>query len=182
MLAVVCTIPGAVQAQGEPPAACSGKAALFTSDRGTKLWVVRRGEMTMPENPLRPLSRDNAVVLQVVVNGRLATAVGTDYANLRQGGAVRDVEREGAEPVRWIEGFDGLPPALRVVAEDGSVLIGPMRFASCEDAPTAKAVAPVTPKAAAAASSRRKKQEAAPEPPGMPKGAIDGLALPPGIR
>lgn len=179
------TAAGAQDGPKSPEPSCAGKAALFQTEKGLKLWVVRRGEMKLPENPLRPLSDEHALVLQVVVNGRSATAFGPDFANLRQGGAARDVERQGVEPIRWEDGSAPLPDQLRVVAEDGSVLIGPMRFAGCEDPPAAKAVAPVAAaRLAPGAGQRSKKKVAEPagrEPPGMPQGAINGLSLPHGV-
>ena len=192
----VMVIPVVVSAQGPapdavtPPAAvaaplpidCESKAAVYQGAKGLKLWVLRRGTMVLAENPLRPLSRDEAVVLDVVVNGRRATAVGPDVVNQRQGGSPKAVEREGREPIRWAE--SGLPPpALRVVAEDGHVLLGPMPFGGCEDPPTAKAVVDKPVKAERADAPKRKGSRGAaagadPLPGHLPQGALQGLSLP----
>lgn len=192
--AVLATAPNAL-AQPAPdgaapaPADCAPKAALYQSGKGLKLWVLRQGTLVLAENPLRPLSRDEAVVLEVVVNGRRATAYGPDLDNLRQGGSLKSVEREGREPVRWAEGR-AAPAALRVVAEDGRVLIGPMAFAGCEESPAAKAIADKPPpkaerpargkgqgkgKAAAPAAAGAAD---APPPAHLPQGALQGLSLP----
>ena len=112
---------------------CPGYAALFTSDKGLKLWVLRRGTMT-ERNPLRPLSQDSLLVMDVVVNGRSASAYGPDPLRLQQGGAVPEIERQNG-PISWRSALDVLPPAIRVVASDGTVLVGPMTFVACGDAP-----------------------------------------------
>lgn len=169
------------------PADCAPKAALY-SGKGLKLWVLRQGALVLAENPLRPLSRDEAVVLEVVVNGRRATAYGPDMNNLRQGGSLKSVEREGREPVRWAEGRTA-PAALRVVAEDGRVLAGPLAFGGCEEPPAAKAIVdrPVKAERPARGKGQGKGKGAgtpaaagadAPPPAHLPQGALQGLSLP----
>lgn len=185
------TVPPAVSpptAQPEAPAPldCAPKAAIYQAGKSAKIWVVRQGILVLAENPLRPLTRDEAVVLDVVVNGRRATAFGPDLNHLRQGGSPASLEREGREPIRWSE--SGVAPAaIRVVAEDGRVLLGPMRFGGCEDAPVAKAVADKPVQAEKPARGARKPKAAAagqdesssgPAPARLPQGAIDGLSLP----
>lgn len=160
------------------PVACGAKAALFaTGPKGPRLWVVRHGEMQR-DNPLRPLTPDRLVVLEVVVNNRLATAYGPDHGHLRQGGALRDLEQEAVEPIRWRAGPDGLPAGLRIVGEDGSVLLDGLRFLECADAPKARAV----PSAQRVQGSDRPDRKAAEERSrrrqGLPQGAMEGLSLP----
>lgn len=180
--------PGDAPAQEEArpiPDGCAGRAALYAGGpKSTKIWVVRRGSMVMAENPLRPMSRDRALVLQVVVNGRLATAFGPDPQHLRQGGAPVDIERLGAEPIRWAKDDTPTPPALRVVADDGTVLLGPLPFVECADPPSAKPVA--ARRAEKPAPIERRPTGAAaravpegPSIPGLPQGALQGLDLPP---
>ena len=177
--------PGGASAQNEAassPATCGPRAALYQAGKGPKVWVIRRGTMVLAENPLRPLSADEAVVLDVVVNGRRATAHGPDLDHLRQGGTPKAVEREGREPIRWAD--DGpAAPSIRVIAEDGRVLLGPMAFAGCEDAPGAKPVVDAPVKAEAPAKGRRRGKEAATGddpmmPAHLPQGALPGLSLP----
>lgn len=168
----------ALAEEGAPPAAdCGPKAGLYVAAKGLRLWVTRRGEMGR-ENPLRPLSPERLVVLQVVVNGRTATAYGPDYETLQQGGAPRDLERDAADPIRWEPGADGLPPTLRVVGEDGAVLIDAMRFTECVEAPKARLAAPSRPPADPDKPSRRAAEERSRPRPGLPQGAMDGLSLP----
>jgi hypothetical protein len=161
------------------PIECAPQAALYQAEKGTKLWVLRQGRMVLAENPLRPLSQDEAVVLEVVVNGRRATAWGPDLQNLRQGGTPKSVEQEGREPIRWDE--KGPPPAaIRVVAEDGRVLLGPMPFGGCEQAPAAKMVADKPPPRAARGKGGKAAAAAANDSPPahLPQGALEGLSLP----
>lgn len=115
--------------------ACPGRAGLYASDKGLRVWVLRQGSVT-ERNPLRPLSRENLLVLEVVANGRLATAFGPDSANLAGGGAAPELERANGA-IRWSPSSDQLPETIRVVASDGSVLIGPLPFRECGDAPKA---------------------------------------------
>ncbi|TDR93551.1 hypothetical protein [Enterovirga rhinocerotis] len=180
--------PAAVQGEAASPARpkdCTPQAAVYAdpAPKGVKLWVLRQGTMVLPENPLRPLSRDEAVVFEVVVNGRRASAWGPDSHHLRQGGALQALEREASGPIRWADA--GEPPAaIRVVAEDGRPLLGPLAFGGCEDAPDAKPVAMPTPKKERPARTRPGRNEAGPAPGGpssgshLPQGALDGLSLP----
>ena len=195
-LAAAAQADGAAPApvQGEaatPPAAappapidCAPKAAAYRAEKGMKLWLMRQGSMVLAENPLRPLARDEAVVLDVVVNGRRATAFGLDFDNLHQGGTPKSVERLGREPIAWKEAAVA-PSSLRVVAEDGRILLGPMPFAGCEDAPAAKPVVdkPVAAeKPAKPRKGQRKPKQAAPSPDSggpsrLPQGALSNPSL-----
>ena len=170
------------------PAACGAQAALFSADRGLKVWVTRRGAAER-DNPLRPLTPDRLVVLQVVVNGRLATAVGLDYDSLHQGRAPPQVERDMSQPIRWEPSVDGMPGLFTIVADDGTVMIGPMRFAECADAPAAKTVTAPASKTDPKGVRRQSREPRAGEPrtgeaaadrPNLPKGAIPSLSLPKG--
>lgn len=186
-LALAALVASAATAQARNEAAtpsCSPKAALYAVEKGAKVWITRRGRMEF-ENPLRPLTPERLVVYQVVVNGRIATAYGPDASLLRQGGAPQQLEREVA-PIKWQGGADGLPGELRIVAEDGRVLVGALRFVECAEAPSAKVVAPrrPDPKSSAAADGRAAptaaERNAARQRPGFPQGAVEGLTLPQG--
>lgn len=174
---LLCCGPALAQ-DGPATGDCGAKAGLYTAAKGLKLWITRRGEMDR-ENVLRPLSKERLVVLQVVVNGRVATAYGPDYGNLRQGGAPRDLERDGQDPIRWEPGADGLPRVLRVVGEDGAVLIDALRFTECGDAPKARVAAPARRRPDPDTPDRKAAEGRARERPGLPQGAMDGLSLSP---
>jgi hypothetical protein len=184
--------PAMAQAPGPAPldprpagqaSECGGKAALYAAGK-VQVWVTRRGTL-QEDNPLRPLSPATLTVLQVVVNGRSATAFGPDFEHMRQGGAPARLAEAAGHPITWDSGPQNCPAAFRVVAEDGRVLLGPLTFQSCGDAPAAAAEAPVRasrPRARPAGEGRRNEGEAG-DRPGLPQGAIPsggkgGLSLP----
>lgn len=163
------------EAEADPAAGC-GSAAAFYSGRGASLWVTRRGTM-LDDNPLRPLSRDALLVLQVHVNRRLATAFGPDLDNLRQGGPPQALEKASGHPIAWDPAPMAVPRSLRIVGEDGAVLLGPLQFQSCGPAPPASAASTPPSRAAGEAAERRRPAPApAAEKPrpnlSLPQGAI----------
>lgn len=163
--------------------ACGAQAARYATEKGFALWVTRRGTM-LQENPLRPLTPARFVILQVVVNGRLATAFGPDYARLQQGFSPGDLEKDGAAKISWVEGADELPPTIQVVGDDGGALFGPMRFVACGEAPKTKVAA--SPRPTPKPEPRPKGRNTAGGPdrdkvaPRMPEGALPGLSIPKG--
>ena len=163
-----------------PAPSCGAEAGLYGSG-GLKLWVTRRGTIEQ-ENPLRPLSRETLLVLQVAVNGRLATAYGPDADHLRQGSAPARLEEASGHPVRWAPDGAELPASLRIVAEDGTVLLGPLAFQSCGPAPRAvpQAAAKPVPPPKGRPNPPAASAPASGAPPGLslPQGAIGGMTLP----
>lgn len=115
---------------------CSGRAGIYGREKGLRVWVLRQGSMQERNNPLRPLSRERIMVLEVVANGRLATAFGPDAANLTGGGAAPELERLNS-PIRWSPPGDQFPDTIRVISADGSPVIGPLPFRECGEAPRA---------------------------------------------
>lgn len=171
------------QAQAAPPSAtspraaagpadCGGRAAIYSVEKGPKIWVLRRGTLVQ-DNPLRPLSNDVATVLEIVVKGRLASAYGPDFQSMHQGGPPRSLEEANGHTVAW-EGELGTPPdSIRVVSDDGAVVLGPLRFGGCEDAP--KVAAPAAARKPEAGAGRRPTKPAPRElPPGLhiPQGLV----------
>ena len=150
---------------------CDTKAALYATEKGFKIWVTRRGMMTQ-ENPLRPLSPETKLVLEVAVNGRIATAHGADFASLQRSGPPQELELTSVGPIRWEPGLNGMPSTLRVVAEDGSLILGPLRFASCGEAPKIAPVSAKRPARKAAPKSGSGTESAAPPGLVLPQGAI----------
>ncbi len=114
--------------------ACPDRAALYSGDRGVRLWATRLGSM-MPENPLRPLSGNRLAVLQVIVNGRLATAYGPDTDHMQQGAAPKQLEGLVGTAIAWSPPEEPYPETFRIVTADGSPVLGPLRFQDCGDAP-----------------------------------------------
>lgn len=170
-------VPARSVPAASPPAArasaaeCGAKAVAYGAEKGFRLWVTRKG-VQVQENPLRPLSPERAIVLQVVVNGRLATAYGPDFDNLHRGGAPKALEEANGHSIEWEPVASGLPATLRVVSDDGRVILGPLAFQECGTAPK---VAPVATKRPAADQARKGSPESAPglrDLPGFPQGAI----------
>jgi hypothetical protein len=153
----------------EAGADCGTRAALYTAEKGFKLWVTRRGTM-IEENPLRPLSPEPKLVLEVAVNGRIATAHGADFDHLQRGGPPSQLEETSVGPIRWEPKMEGVPATMRVVADDGRIVLGPLRFVECGEAPK---IAPVTAKRPA----RKPTPKGDPAPSSQ---APPGLALPQG--
>lgn len=153
------------------PADCQGRAGLYAGN-GLKIWVVRTGSLTW-ENPLRPLTPEKTLVLQVSVNGRLGTAYGPDHEHLRQGASTRWLEEETGGSVRWEDGNRSLPSAIRVVAEDGTVLLGPLEWQSCGDAPRAS-----EPAAGARSSSQAPRPSTPRSEPSRPRSNLPQGAIP----
>jgi hypothetical protein len=162
--------PAPLQGEAASPgsaATCGSLAALYLAPGNLKIWVTRRGTMVQ-DNPLRPLTNDRFVILQIVVNNRLASAYGPDYANLRRAGPPQTLEAAGGTRISWQDGTDALPPSLRVVTEDGSIVLDSIAFSACAEAP----------KVAAPAPAAKRPRKPAPEAGGAP--ARPGIALPQG--
>ena len=163
------------------PAECEGKAALYTAGK-IQVWVTRKGSMR-EDNPLRPLSPETLTVLQVAVNGRLASAVGRNFDQMRQGDAPNRLQEASGYPIVWDENAQSFPTSFRVVAEDGRLRLGPLVFQSCGDAPAAVAEKPRPPRATSRSAGEGRRGDSGGNRPGLPQGAIPsngsgGLSLP----
>ncbi len=113
-----------------PSRECGTQAALYGAG-AQKVWVTRIGTVSW-RNPLRPMAPESLQVVQVAVNGRAGSAYGPDFETLQQGDPAG---LGGADPVRWAGALGDVPPTLRVIADDGRVLVGPLDFVSCGAAP-----------------------------------------------
>ncbi|NNM72296.1 hypothetical protein [Enterovirga aerilata] len=169
-----------VPAEPRSPAECGPRAALYGAGK-VRVWVLRKGTLR-EENPLRPLSPETLTVLQVVVNGRSATAFGPNFEEMRQGGAPARLEEASGSSIAWESGKENLPASFRVVSEDGRVLLGPLTFQSCADAPAVAAEKPASRTRSGGGEARRPARDAESRP-GLPQGAIPsdgggGLSLP----
>lgn len=177
---LLSALPSAAQTNPPNPAStptaeagadCDTRAALYTAEKGFKLWVTRRGTMTQ-DNPLRPLSPEPKLVLEVAVNGRIATAHGADFAHLQRSGPPSQLEETSVGPIRWEPKMEGMPATMKVVADDGRVVLGPLRFVECGEAP--KIAAATAKRPARKAPSQRGPAPSSQAPPGLalPQGAI----------
>ena len=172
-IVVACLAALPAGARADVPS-CGARAGLYASEAGLKVWVTRVGSL-VPDDPLRPLSKDPLLVLQVVVNARAATAYGPDPQHLVQAVGPRQVEEIYAAPVRWTA--EPLPDTLRVSSPDGSLVLEALRFQECGDAP--KATRGVSPDAPAPARDRPQPASAPRPSRPMPQGAIRDLNLRP---
>ena len=74
---------------------------------------MRRGSMSL-QNALRPLSGATpAVVLQVTISGKVATAHGPDFEEMRRGGPPQQLEEESGSRIMWDKHLGALPRTIR---------------------------------------------------------------------
>lgn len=178
----------ALEATGVAGAACGPKAARYAGENGLALWVTRQGTMSL-DNPLRPSSTGEAVVLQVTIQGKVATAYGPSVAALLRGGPPQQLEAETGQPIKWRAALGEMPASLQIVADDQTAVLGKFEFKEC-------ATPPKAPATTASQGRRAPAGAAAPGalPPGlapapgegrpplrMPRGAIDESVRGPGL-
>ncbi|MFH6785268.1 MULTISPECIES: hypothetical protein [Methylobacterium] len=159
MLAALPAVPAqAAPAQAAPAQAAPENAAPeaapvcpapqapeFAAGKGFRLFVTRQGTMSW-SNPLRPLSPETVQVLQVVIRNKLATAYGPDLSGLRRGPSPAALEAQNGATIRWAGSPEGLPPTLRILADDGGQVLATLTFKACGDPP--KVAEPKAPKPA----------------------------------
>jgi hypothetical protein len=131
--------------------ACGRKAAVYTGDKGFRLLVRRTGRAT-EENPLRPLSKENVLVLEVLIAGKPATAYGPDFLRMLRGGSADELQKILGQPITWDATNDVIPEIIQIVSEDTSQVLTQVRFKECTDLPRPEARGRVTPPPAAKAS------------------------------
>jgi hypothetical protein len=122
------------------------------------------------QNALRPLSEATpAVVLQVTISGKAATAHGPDFEEMRRGGPPQQLEEESGSRVMWDKNLGALPRTILIVGEDQSEPVARLRFVACTNLPK---VAPAKDRAGTPGpNARAKPPEQAPTRP-LPQGAI----------
>src|SRR5215208_5320223 len=97
--------------------------------------VVRRGSMSL-QNALRPLSNTApAVVLQVTISGKVATAHGRDFEEMRRGGPPQQLEEESGSRIMWDKHLGALPRTILIVGDERSEPIARLRFVACTNVP-----------------------------------------------
>jgi hypothetical protein len=130
--------PGPVGRQGPPgppgpPAhgATCGDAVWYWAGSGPRVQVVRRGSMAL-QNELLPLpSSSRSLVLQVRINGKDATAHGSNFLELRRAGPPRELEKETGSRIEWQAGLGTLPETIHILHDDGEV-IARLQSIGCE--------------------------------------------------
>ena len=114
--------------------ACAG-AAAYSAGSGPQVHVVRRGSMSL-QNTLRPLSNATpAVVLQVTISGKVATAHGRDFEEMHRGGPPQQLEEESGSRLIWDNHLGALPRTILILGDDRSEPIARLRFVACTNVP-----------------------------------------------
>ena len=114
--------------------ACAG-AAAYSAGSGPQVHVVRRGSMSL-QNTLRPLSNATpAVVLQVTISGKVATAHGRDFEEMHRGGPPQQLEEESGSRIMWDKHLGALPRTILIVGDERSEPIARLRFVACTNVP-----------------------------------------------
>jgi hypothetical protein len=114
--------------------ACAG-AAAYSAGSGPQVHVVRRGSMSL-QNALRPLSgAAPVVVLQVTISGKVATAHGPGFEEMRRGGPPQQLEEESGSRIMWDKNLGALPRTILIVGDDRSEPIARLRFVACTNVP-----------------------------------------------
>lgn len=166
--------PTGVSAQPAPSTEDLGcgprAAALFTGERGFKVWITRSGTMAQG-NPLRPLDAVTVKVLEAHIGSKVATAYGPDFASLRRGLSPADLQAaNGGTAIHWGPDVNDLPRQLRIVAEDGATLAD-LAFDSCGEAPKIASAKPAKPAAKRASGASEVPAPASGTPDATPAAA-----------
>jgi hypothetical protein len=142
-------------------------------EKGFQMWVTRKGRSS-GQNPLKPTASEAALVLQVAIAGKVATAYGPDFATMLRGGPPQQLE-EITGPITWEPRADGLPETIQIVSETGPEVLARLKFKQCADppkpAPQARRAAPARRSAAPASPSEPPSGDARPAR-ALPQGAI----------
>jgi hypothetical protein len=99
------------------------------------------------------LTKQNVIVLDVIIAGKPATAYGPDYLSMLRGGPLDELQKGLGQPVTWEATNDGMPELIRIVSDDQSQVLTELRFKECSDIPRPEGRARVPPAAAVKAPS-----------------------------
>jgi hypothetical protein len=127
--------PSAAVAPTSTPAAaevaCAPKSPLYAADNGFRMWVMRRGN-------LAPGGAEPRIVLQVNIDGSLATTHGPDFARMQTAGPAAQLEQQSGGRVAWDTKLGPLPETIDIVAEGSADVISKLRFKECGTPPKGK--------------------------------------------
>lgn len=128
--------PGAAVAPVPTPSAaevaCAPKSPLYSADNGFRMWVMRRGN-------LAPGGAEPRIVLQVNIDGSLATTHGPDFARMQTAGAAAQLEQQSGGRIAWDSKLGPLPETIEIVAEGSTDVVSKLRFKECGTPPKGKA-------------------------------------------
>jgi hypothetical protein len=133
-------VPRPLAAQAESPSAtndvgCDAGAAIYWAGSGPKVQLLRRGKMSQV-NPLRPSSEAApALVVEVNINGKIATAHGDSFAAMRRAGPPQQLEEESGQPIEWDAKLADLPKYIQILSDHGSEVVARLQFTECGRAP-----------------------------------------------
>jgi hypothetical protein len=146
-----------------PEVSCGQKAALYEATNGFRMWVTRKGLLRLPALPQRQAAQQD-VVLQVSINGGIASLRGPSFSAMTRGGPPQEIEQAARQPINWERLTDALPEAIEVVPDGGAGVLARLTFKACGSPPRA-----VQPKPSAKPDAER--MDAPPSRP-LPQGAL----------
>jgi hypothetical protein len=130
--------PPAAEAQSPSAAndlACDGGPVIYWAGSGPKVQVRRLGKISQ-ENPLRLNSEVvPALVIEVNINGKIATAHGQSFEAMRRAGPPQQLEEESGQPIEWDAKLAGLPKTILILSDQGSEVVARLQFTECGKAP-----------------------------------------------
>jgi hypothetical protein len=151
------------------PEACGKNPAIYWAGAGPKVQVLRHGTFRMRKALEPEGASTEAVVVEVRIESKKATAYGPSFDQLRRGPASQELEQEVGDRIGWRDGPAGLPPTLVILSDEGSVVVARLQFEGCS-----------TPSARPGGRSRPSTKQA-PAPQGNPPASgTPSLTLPQG--
>jgi hypothetical protein len=94
--------------------------------------VTRKGLLrSLPSQP------QPDVVLQVSINGQIASLRGRDYAAMMRGGPPKEIEQATRRLINWERLMDALPEVIEVAPDAGTSVLARLTFKECGSAPRA---------------------------------------------
>jgi hypothetical protein len=120
----VSAAPASPPAQPTAEVACAPKNPLYAAENGFKIWVMRRGN-------LAPGGAEPRIVLQVNIDGNIATTHGPDFARMLTGGPPAQLERQSGGRIAWESKLGALPEAIDIVSEGSAEVVSRLHFKEC---------------------------------------------------
>ena len=140
-----------------------------TGRSGPKVQVLRHGSFRQRKALEPEGASTEAVVVEVRIEGKSASAYGPSFDRLQRGPASQELEQEVGDRIRWRDGPASLPPALVILSDEGSEVVARLRFEGCG-----------TGSAGSAGCPRRSKQQTPTWQANPPASGIPSRTLPRG--
>ena len=113
------------------PETCGKNPAVYWAGAGPKVQVLRHGSFRQRKALEPEGASTEAVVLEVRIDGKSASAYGPSFDRLQRGPASQELEQEVGDRIRWRDGPASLPPALVILSDEGSEVVARLRFEGC---------------------------------------------------